>query len=206
MKKKFIEFGFQFISKYEVCDELKEKKIKYGLEAIYGLVTKTVVLFIISFLLGVWREYLLLILIYSLARMYTFGIHAKSSLACWLTSIPIYIIGSLFIKYVIIPFYWVYIIWSFAFISFLLWAPADTPEKPLIHEEKRKKQKLQSCFICLIFLILLILNPFRELTNSICYALVIQSICINPFTYWITKTPYANYKIYLKKHGLNSLI
>lgn len=203
MKKKFIESGCQFISKYEDCDDLKIKKLRYGLEAIYNLLTKTVVLFLIALLLGVWKEYFLLIFMYSLVRMYTYGIHAKTTLACWMTTTPIYIGGCLLIKYVIIPQPISYIIWAMGFISFLIWAPADTPAKPLIHADKRKKQKIKACMLCLLLLVVLIICPIKMITNSICYSLVVQSICINPITYWLTKTPFANYKLYLKNHGLN---
>ena len=135
--------------------------------------------------------------------MYSYGIHAKTTLMCWLTTTPIYIGGSLLIKYISIPPMVVYGIWIFGFISFLFWAPADTPAKPLIRSNKRRIQKLKSCIICLLLLVILIEYPNPSLVNAISYALIVQSICINPLTYYLTKTPYANYKIYLQTHGLN---
>lgn len=203
MKKKFIEKSYQFITKYQFCNDIKTKKIKYGLEAIYNLISKTIILFILSILIGIWKEYCLLIIFYSLVRMYTFGIHAKTTLACWLTSTPIYIGGGLFIKYAIIPHKIMYLIWLFAFLSFLLLAPADTPAKPLIHKKRRIEQKMKACLICTLLLIPITFFSSRTINNTICYVLFIQSICINPITYWLTKTPFANYKLYLKNHGLN---
>ena len=97
MKRKIIDWEYKFITKYQKCDELQTKKLKYGLEVIYNLLSKTIILFLISILLGVWKEYILLIIIYSFTRMYTFGIHAKSTLICWFTSTIIYIFGSWFV-------------------------------------------------------------------------------------------------------------
>lgn len=203
MKKEFIDKCCSFIAKHEECDELKMKKLSYGLEAIYNLLSKTIILFIVALILNVWKEYLLLIVVYSVVRMYSYGIHAKTTLMCWLTTTPIYIGGSLFIKYASIPISYIYAIWIFGFVSFLLWAPADTPAKPLIREKRRHIQKIKACTICILLLGVMIIYPNNHLSNAICYALVVQSICINPITYCITKTPYANYKTYLENHGLN---
>lgn len=203
MKKKFVNASYRFITKYEKCDELKEKKIKYGLESLYNLLTKVIVMLGLSILFNIWKEYLLLVGFYSLVRRYTYGIHAKSTLACWFTTIPIYMLGCYFIKFASLPNPIIYFIWSLSFVSFLLWAPADTPARPLIHQNIRKQQKTKSCLICILYLLLIIALHIRYIDNVIIYSLLIQSICINPITYWITKTPFDNYKVYYKKHGLN---
>ena len=51
MKEKFINNGINFISKYQDCNDLKIKKIKYGLEGIYSLVLKLSTVIIIAFLI-----------------------------------------------------------------------------------------------------------------------------------------------------------
>lgn len=203
MKQIFVNTCCSFVSNHEDCDELKMKKLKYGLEAIYNLISKTVILFGVALLLNIWKEYLLLILVYSIVRMYSYGIHAKTTLMCWITTTPIYIGGSLFIKYMSLPYYAIYGIAIFSFVSFLLWAPADTPAKPLIREEKRHLQKIKSCIICILLFVIQLKTTNQSIINVISYSLAIQSICINPITYYLTKTPYANYKIYLQTHGLN---
>lgn len=203
MKKKFIESVFSFVSKYQKCDELQEKVIRYGLEALYNLISKLIVMLVISIILGIWREYLLLVIIYASARRYAYGLHAKSSITCWLTTLPIYLLGCYFIRYVNIPQSMVYILWIFGFISFAKWAPADTPARPLIHPEIRKKQKIKASIVCLLYLGCILYFQNQLLTNGLIYCLTVQAICINPLTYKITKTPFNNYKIYYEKHGLN---
>lgn len=202
MKKKFIDNCYNFITNYEDCDDLKTKKIRYGLETIYNLLTKLIVLTILTLWLNIFKDFILLVVCYSLARRYAYGLHAKTSIACWITTLPIYLLGCYIIHYVSIPNYLVYSLWSFSFLSFLLWAPADTPQRPLIHENIRKKQKIKACTICLIYLLLIGLQ-ISFVTSACIYSLLIQSICINPITYKLTHTPFDNYKIYGKTHGLN---
>lgn len=194
---------FRFISKYEDCDELKTKTIKYGLETIYNVITKFIILGSISIIFGIWKEYLLLTLLHAFIRRYSYGLHAKSSMLCWFTTTPIYFIGCIFIRFGNLPIILSYIIWTFCFISFLLWAPADTPSRPLIHKDKRKKQKIKTCLVSILYLVGIFLFPQTHFSNALIYSLFIQAITINPLTYLLTKTPYENYKLYYEKHGLN---
>ena len=203
LKKKFIETSYNFISCYEKCDDLQTKKLKYGLEAVYNLITKLVVMLLLSILLGIWKEYILLVIVYASARRYAYGLHAKKSITCWCTTLPIYLLGCYFIKYMAIPSYLMYILWSIGFLSFFLWAPADTPARPLIHSETRKKQKAKACMVCVVYLTLILTIQNQVLSNALVYCLIIQSICINPITYKLTNTPFNNYKVYYEKHGLN---
>ena len=65
--------------------------MRYGLEAFYNLITKTVVLIILAVIFNLVLELILLSLIYSTLRLYGFGLHAKTSLQCWITTLPIYL-------------------------------------------------------------------------------------------------------------------
>ena len=137
LKQKFIKNAMHLIIKKRNLTILEEKKLRYGLEAFYNLITKTIVLILLAIIFDFVFELVLLTIIYSTRRLYGFGIHAKTSLQCWFTTLPIYICGCLFIKYSVLPDVLIYIIWAIGFISFLLFAPADTPARPLIHKEKR---------------------------------------------------------------------
>lgn len=198
MKEKFIINGINFISKYQKCDELKIKKLKYGLEGLYSLVLKTTAVIIISALLNTLKETCLIILFYAGVRTFSFGIHAKSNIACWITTIIIYNVIPLFIKNIFIPQSIGYIILGIGFISMLLWSPADTPKRPLIRKKHRLKCKLLSLTMVILYTIIYSFNNMEIINNSLIYALLIQSIIINPITYKITKTTFNNYKYYKK--------
>ena len=140
MKDKFINSSINFIQKYQECDDLKLKKLKYGLEGIYSLLVKISVVIIISIFTKTITETLLLILFYAGIRTFSFGWHAKSSWGCWLSSLIVYIIIPTFLINKPIPDPIGYIILGISLISMILWAPADTPKRPLIRKNQRLKK------------------------------------------------------------------
>ena len=56
MKKKFIESSLTFIKKGREVSELEEKRLRYGLEAFYNLITKTIVIVILAIWLNILPE------------------------------------------------------------------------------------------------------------------------------------------------------
>ncbi len=198
MKKKFVDSSLAFIMKYQECDDLKIKRLKYGLEGIYNLILKLIVVIIIACITNTIKETLLLILFYAGIRTFSYGMHAKSSLACWIVSIAIYNGLPYLIVNTNIPNYLGYIILGIAFISMLLWAPADTPKKPLIRKNQRLKCKIISMIVIGIYTLIYFLNDIPVINNALIYALLIQIIFINPITYKLTKTQFNNYKYYKK--------
>lgn len=198
VKKKFIDGALTKIKQQKKVTSLEEKKLRYGLEAFYNLATKTIVLIILAIVFDLVIELLLLALVYSTLRLYGFGIHAKTSLQCWFTTIPIYMLGGLFIKYATITSNLIYIFWIISFLSFLLFAPADTPARPLIRKNKRIRAKILSVLILCIYFIIYTLNISSMFNNVIIYAICMELIVINPLTYKLTKTPFHNYEIYEK--------
>ena len=200
MKEKFINSSLSFIMKYQECDDLKIKKLKYGLEGIYSLIVKLTVVLIIAILTQTINSTLLFLLFYAGIRTFSFGWHAKSNIACWITTILIYNIIPLLIKNINIPNNIGYIILGISFISVLIWAPADTPKKPLIRKEQRRNCKLLAIVIIIIYTLIFIITENNIIKNAIIYALFIQFILINPLTYKLTNTQFNNYKYYQKKN------
>ena len=198
VKKSFIEKSVNLIKSRKELNTLEEKKIRYGLEAFYNFITKLIVLIILAVIFNLVFELILLSLIYSTLRLYGFGLHAKTSLQCWITTLPIYLGGCLLIKYLVIPNSIAGIIWIFGFLSFLFFAPADTPARPLIHKEKRIRAKVLSIGILLVYLFIYLYNFSNILNNAILYALLMESIVINPLLYKITGTTFNNYKNFQK--------
>lgn len=200
MKEKFVNSSIGFISKYQECDDLKLKKLKYGLEGIYSLLVKISVVIIISIFTKTMTETLLLILFYAGIRTFSFGLHAKSNRSCWITTLCIYNIIPLIINNLKIPNLIGYIILGISLISMILWAPADTPKRPLIRKKNRLKCKIMSIIIVLLYTIIFIVNRSTLINNVLLYALIIQDIFINPITYKITNTQFNNYKYYKKNN------
>ena len=200
MKDKFVNSSIKFIMKYQECDDLKLKKLNYGLQGIYSLVVKLTVIIIISIITKTISQTLLFLLFYSGIRTYSFGWHAKTNIGCWISSIIVYNIIPLLIKNYIISDIIGYIILGIALISMILWSPADTPKRPLIRKEHRKKCKIITTSVIIIYIIIYLLNSNSLINNAIIYASIIQSIFINPIFYKINNTRFNNYKYYKKSN------
>ena len=99
MKSSFIDHSIVMIAKNRELTKLDEKKLRYGLEGFYNLITKMIVMTILAIILDIVPEYFLLMFVYATLRLYGFGIHMKTSLQCWCTTLPIYLGGCLLIKY-----------------------------------------------------------------------------------------------------------
>ncbi len=198
MKEKFVNSSISFISKYQECDDLKLKRLKYGLEGIYSLIIKTIVVIIISIFTKTIQETILLILFYAGIRTFSYGMHAKSNLSCWITTLLIYNGIPLFTQKIDIPNNIGYIILGGALISMILWAPADTPKKPLIRKNQRTKCKILSIIVVLIYSLIYLFSNSIIIKQMIIFALIIQTIIINPLSYKLTNTRFNNYKYYRK--------
>ena len=198
MKEKFVNSSISFISKYQECDDLKLKRLKYGLEGIYSLIIKTIVVIIISIFTKTIQETILLILFYAGIRTFSYGMHAKSNLSCWITTLLIYNGIPLFTQKIDIPNNIGYIILGGALISMILWAPADTPKRPLIRKNQRIKCKILSIIIVLIYTLIYLFSNNILINQTIIFALIIQTIIINPLSYKLTNTRFNNYKYYKK--------
>ena len=194
MKSSFIENSILTISKTRELTPLDEKKLRYGLEGFYNLFTKMIVMTILAILLDIILEYLLLIIVYSTLRLYGFGIHMKTSLQCWFTTLPIYISGCLLIKYGTFSPTISILIFVVGYLSFLFFAPADTPARPLIHKEKRIRAKILSLIILTCYLVLFLYVDSSIVSNTILYGIILESISINPVTYKLFHTKFNNYK------------
>ena len=199
MKEKFISKSIDFINKYEPCDDLKLIKLKYGLEGIYNLVLKMIVVIFIAIITHTLKETALVILFYGGIRTFSYGIHAKSSLACWITTPILYNLIPILIKNITMPKYIGYTCLIISAISMLFFAPADTPKKPLIRKKHRLTCKIISIFIVFLYTMIYLYSKNTIIKDTLIYALMVQTICINPLLYKATNTRFNNYKYYHKK-------
>ena len=197
MKKKFLIFSMNSIrTKYPDYSEEKFEEIEYGIEALYITFTKTFFVAIISILLGVIKEVLLILVFYNILRTTAFGMHAKTSLQCYIISSILFIGAGLCAKYLDINIYIKIIISIICFIHIIIFAPADTFKRPLINAKKRKKYKFFSTLISFIYVILITIFRNNILTTYMMFGLADATLMIHPLTYRMFQLPYNNYKTY----------
>lgn len=200
MKKLFLNYSMSNIKKYYPdYDDDKLAEIRYGLEGIYLSFTKLIIISIITILLNLFYEMIIMMIVFNVLRTTGFGIHAKKSIDCWISSILIFILFPLLSKWIILPL-WLHIVISIIFLIMIaIYAPADTVKHPLIYKKKRMKLKITTIISTLI---LIIISFFTNSLNSnlILFGILTEIIVIHPITYKICDLPYGNYKNY----GLNS--
>ena len=196
MKYLFVNSSFNFINKHQNLDHYNQVKIKYGLEVLYHFVTKTIVIFFVSYLLHLLKYTLLLFIFYGPIRMFGHGLHAKSNKWCWINSLSVYLILDLYLKYTNFNFTILIILLFISLFSIVLWAPADTKNEPLVNKKTRKKLKIKSIIIGIAYCIIFMITKYSILQKIICFSLLLESVLINPFIYYITKSKYKNYLDY----------
>ena len=201
MREVFADKNLNYISKYYKLSNTEKIKIKYGLEVLYTVITKTIGILLMSLFLKTFKETIILMGFYLLLRLFSHGIHAKKSSHCWVASILTYGAFPLLIKYFVIKKIYILIMSIIAFICFIIWAPADTPKKPLINKKKRIIDKFLTLIISTTLMFVVILSKNSLINNCIFFSYIMSIISINPLTYKLFKIPFNNYKKY--KDGLN---
>lgn len=196
MKKKFLNSSMELISKNKQYSDEQLEIIAYGLEGLYLTFTKMVVIFSIALLLGIFKEMLLLLITYNIIRSQSFGIHASKSIYCLISSLVMFIGGTLICKYYVFP-EWLLIGSAFICnVCLLIYAPADTHKRPLVNAKKRKRFKFISFSLGIIYTVLIIVFRNYSIVNYLLFGMIIAVIMILPITYKIFNLPYNNYKTY----------
>ena len=197
MKKLIINKCMELVTTYN--KDLSQRdidKIKYGLEGLYLTITKLIFIIIISIILGIWKETLLLILIFNGIRLTAFGVHAKRSIDCLISSTLFFILFPIICIKFSIPLIVKVILFIPLTVLIGIFAPADTEKRPLINKKKRKIYKMLSIMISIIYMTIAIVIKDNTLSNCFIFAIVIQIIIMLPITYKIFGVSYNNYKTY----------
>lgn len=201
MKSKIINNIMDQIKKYNDFDDIKLQEIKYGLETIYLTIVKTIVFIILAILLKTIKGLLLFMLFYGIIRLTGFGVHAKKSIHCWTSSILIFVIIPILIKYITINNYIIYIISIISIITLAIYAPADTPKRPLINKNKRIIYKILTILISIGYLTTMALIKDKIIINTLFYSLLLECFLVTPIIYKLFGVSYKNYKNYKRKEN-----
>lgn len=196
MKEIFVNSSLNYLKHNNAVDESKEKIFRYTLESLYSFTTKSVTILLTSVILGTFKITFLTLLLYSILRGFTFGIHATKNLYCWIISLTVYVVFPFLISNYVFENTFIYISYIIGIISILLWSPADTKARPLINKKKRLANKIISLFISLIYIGIAFYINNSNFNEIVSIVLLINSICMCPLTYYIFKQPYKNYRFY----------
>jgi len=184
-------------NKKDVTEEELEI-IEYGLESLYLTFTKVIIIVLLSIVLNIFKETILMLLFYNIVRFFAFGLHAKNSIACLITSLLLFIGGTYLAIYINLSIELKIILSIICLILIAIYAPADTEKRPLINTKKRKRFKILSIITSLIMTCLIIKFDGSYISNFMLIGYIESTIMILPITYKIYGLPYNNYKSYNK--------
>ena len=197
--KKFIMNHAMHVVKgvYPNYNDEKIDEIRYGLESIYLSLTKTIVILLVTLILGIFKESIIVLLFFNFLRMFAFGIHAKKSWQCWISSIITFIGIPYLCIYTELSNIYYYIILISSILFYLLYAPADTVKRPLVKKHRRIKFKVLTLIVSIIYITLFFNTNDTFIKNTIVYTMLLEVILIHPLTYRVFKLPYKNYERYV---------
>ncbi len=195
MKKRFLDGCIKLIrnNNKDISNE-KIDEIRYGLEGVYLTISKTIFIFALTYILGIFKEMFIMLIIFNLLRTTGFGLHAKKSWQCWVSSTILFIIFPLLSNYIVLPIYIKIIMGIFSIILIFIYAPADTYKHPLVNKKKRLIWKYITTINTIILVFISILIKDNCIANLIIFAIYTEILLINPISYKLLDLPYNNYK------------
>ena len=197
MKDLIIGKQLNVIKKYNDFNDEKLSIIKYGLESIYILITKTIIILLVSYLLGLLKQTVIFLVCYNFIRIPSFGLHATKSWICLVSSLLIFIILPFICMIIAIPTYLKVIIGLIGLAFIIKNAPADTYKRPIISKKRRLFFKICSSIVAITMIIFALFIEDQFLANSLLFSIILQCFMISPTVYKFFKLPYNNYKRYI---------
>ena len=194
MKEKFLNTSINFIGKYYSYDKKGIEKLKYGLEGLYLTLTKIVFTFILALLLGIIKEFFIVLLLFNFLRYFGFGFHAENSSQCLILSSFWFVILPFILLKLNITLNIFIILCFLCIVCIMLFAPSDTIKRPLYNKKKRIIRKILNTILAIIYVSVALILKSNYFYTLILTSLIIEVIVINPLTYKIFKQPYNNYK------------
>ena len=195
MKEKFIASVVNLAKRKKEYTEEEVAIMRYALEGIYLTFTKILVITLIAALLGLFKEYIWFVLLYTPIRSVSFGWHANTTKQCWVVSILAFILIPYIFSIITINEITKIILLTFSILGFVLYSPADTKKRPIVNKKRRLMFKVASLIITLVYCC----YSFKHsnlISNLMIASLLYQSLLINPLIYKITHQEFNNYKTY----------
>lgn len=197
MKEKFLGYALSSVHNYyPEYDEVKLEELRYGLEGFYLSITKMVVITALAIVLGIFKEMVIMLIMFNVLRTTGFGLHATKSWICLLSSSMVFLLLPMVAKLVYIPSSIKVVLGIISIICIFLYAPADTSKRPLIKKRKRDIYKFITTIACIILNIIALFIKDSTISNLIIFGIYTEVILILPTTYRLFHLSYNNYKNY----------
>lgn len=195
MKEKFIVNIVNLAKRNKEYSDEEVAIMRYALEGIYLTFTKILVITLIAVVLGLFKEYIWFVLLYTPIRSVSFGWHANTTKQCWIVSILAFILIPYTFSIITINMSAKIILLTFSIIMFAVYSPADTKKRPIVSKKRRLLFKAASLIITFIYCYYS-LNNDNLIGNLMIASLFYQSMLINPLIYKLSHQEFNNFKAY----------
>lgn len=180
-------------------DDDRAEVINYGLQNIVGEIPKIFLLFIIAFILGIFKEVLFMFIVLIPYRGASGGFHLKTHLGCILGTTAFYCGNVLLSQYIVLDditkYIFIGISWIFGMVMIKLYAPADTENVPILSKKDRKKKQMIAYITYSIGLLVALLVQDQVISNILLFGNILQTLTITKLAYRLTKNKYG-YEVY----------
>lgn len=184
------------LNKYAYKEGLEFKKVVLGAEIILINVTKLILIFSLSAIMGIFFETVMVLIGFNIIRRTAFGLHARNNIWCAITSTALFVIVPYVLRDYQINILAILFIFVTIFIALFLYAPSDTESRPIIGVNKRSKLRRDSLISCLVLLLIVLFIPFSNFKLMMTVGAVYEAISILPITYKLLKRRRKNYEEY----------
>lgn len=191
--------------KKEIPDIEEERLeiINYGLQMIIGEFPKLIGTLMIAYLLGVLKLTILAYITLLPYKYFVGGVHAKSHLACMITTPLIYSGNAIISKSMpLIPtpyrYLTILLVLIFSVIVISIYAPADTENVPILRKKERGFKKIMSYITMTLTLgvAIILQEKYTIVSNILIIGCLIHSIFITRPMYKLYHNKYG-YEVYI---------
>ncbi len=163
-------------------EEDERELYEYGFFIVSSKIVYLLITSVFGLILNVWMESLIFFIAFDLIRKYAGGFHAATELRCTMITT-----GAIFLSLCLIKASYTYNLHLLLFILSLcfslvifLFAPMDTPEKPLSGTEKKRFRQRTWLYLALITVSILIayITAANFLFSPCCMAVILEGILL----------------------------
>lgn len=200
MKKLVINNIMKYIKKRTNYNNQQLLEIEYGITSIYLTISKMIFIFLISFILGIFKEMIIFTIFFNIIRTTAFGLHATKSWICLISSSLIFIGIPFLCLHIKLGLIIKLLVGIICIILIFKNSPADTKKKPIVSIKRRYLLNSLSILISIIFVSTSLLVNDNYISNCLLFSLVLENFLISPMIYKLFHLSYNNYIDFLKSH------
>jgi len=146
----------------------------YGFQAVYGTINKIILLSLLGLMLNIFPQVMIVALSFAMLRIWSGGLHFNSYTLCAYTTLISLVMMGLLAKYVVVNHI---LVFAIVLIIFLLYAPAEHPNRLLSHKEKVWFKIIAIMVLFILFGVQLCVDN-SLVSNSITYGVLLAGIIV----------------------------